>query len=140
MKQFFTLLALAFSLSFLFSCTKDSQSLNTHSAAKSNGSGNGSQDGRFVLPTAAHPDVAGDWISLRLEQVNNGGYYGLHTNYLFNEPLSSLYNADRKFAFIRIPVTSDEPNPNPGADPLITYVYRALPTDMMTSTGKVHFA
>src|SRR5437899_6272519 len=45
-----------------------------------------------------------------------------------------------KLVFIRIPVPSQDPSPDPGADPVINYNYRALPTDIMASTRKVHFA
>ena len=125
MKQFITLTALTISLCFLFSCSKDSQSLNGGSSLIQNGSAN---DGRMSPPAGAHPDIVGEWISLRLEQVTNSGYSGLHASYYFNNPLPLEYTYDRKLVFVRIP------------DPMAGYTYRPVPTDMMSSIGKVHWA
>jgi len=132
MKKLITLSALTFTLCFLFSCTKDSQSLNTTSGINQNSSGN--QDGPRMSPTPApHPDIVGDWVSLKLQQVTNGAYNGLHGSYILNNPLTSDYNTDVKLVFIRIaPFTSL----NPSSD----YAYRVMPTDMVVTTGKVHLA
>jgi hypothetical protein len=134
MKKLITLSALSFTLCFLFSCTKDSQSLKTSSGINQNGSG--SQDGpRMVLPTAPHPDIVGDWISLVLEPVTGPNGNALHGHYDLKIPLSSDYNNDLKLVFIRIAPADWDPStplPPPG------YLYRPLATDMATSTGKVH--
>ena len=141
MKNLITLSALAFSLCFLFSCTKDSKSLNTSSGGYQNGSGSGSQSGPRMSPNPApHPDFVGDWVSVRMQPVTNGTYNGLHGNYPFNNPLSNDYNFDMKIVFLRTSVESTDVSPSPDATPVMTYNYRALPTDMMSSTGKVHFA
>jgi hypothetical protein len=139
MKKLITLSALIFSVCFLFSCTKDSQSLTTTSSINQNGnSGNG---GSRMTPTPApHPDIAGDWTSVRLQQVTDGVNFGLHGVYSF-KPLGSEYMFDMKLVFIRTEEEQVFEDPSSPA-PVTTqgYAHRASPTNMMTSTGKVQIA